>query len=250
MDCKSFLLHGHLCHVALHLHFPVRISNKYYFWCDRELKTDQQDFHSFYLCFYSDVAPRALLSVVNCVRAFPQELRCCFPSDIPRNWILWDAGSLGTVKAGVLLRGTLPLLHHHLERLVKKKSYYNTNFKIKSSILYIFNVNIIYFLLCCILWEFYPYVWKESYFLSKVLKSVALYLCLFSSPNVCWACTIPSLSVWTSIFLLIVLLRLQFVHPVVFSLPQLARVSTRSHPEWLPPSDMTRSHGLHLNWGS
>lgn len=73
-----------------------------------------------YLCFYSDVAPHALLSVVNCVRAFPQELRCCFPADIPRNWILWDAGSLGTVKAGVLLRGTLPLLHRHLERLVKK----------------------------------------------------------------------------------------------------------------------------------
>lgn len=67
-----------------------------------------------YPCFYSDVAPHALLGTVSCVRAFPQELRCCFPANVPRNWILWDASSLGTVKAGIPLRGTLPLLHHHL----------------------------------------------------------------------------------------------------------------------------------------
>lgn len=101
------------------------------------------------------------------------------PADIPRNRILRDASSLGSVKAGILLGGTLLLLHHRLERLVKKKKSDNTNFKIKSSILYICNVNIIYFLLCCVLWELYPNGWKESYILSKVLKSVALYFCFF-----------------------------------------------------------------------
>lgn len=46
VDCKSFLLHGHLCRVAVCLHFPVRIGNQYSLWCDRGLKTHQQDFHS------------------------------------------------------------------------------------------------------------------------------------------------------------------------------------------------------------
>lgn len=76
-----------------------------------------------YLSFYSGVAPCALSSIVNCVRTFWQELHCRFPADILRNWILWDARSLGTVKAGILLGGTLPLLHHHLKRLIKESEH-------------------------------------------------------------------------------------------------------------------------------
>lgn len=77
------------------------------------------------------------------------------PADIPEARILWAAGCLGTVTAGIWLGATVPLHHPHLERLMEKSDGH-TYFKIKSSALYIYNVNIIYFPLCCILWEFYP----------------------------------------------------------------------------------------------
>lgn len=158
MDCKSFLLHGHLCHVAVRLHFPSRISNKYFLWCDWELKTDQQDFHSFI---------RASTSMWHRTHL----------------WALWTAcisARVSAVVSPLIFQGTrsseklavweLWMQEYYPEepppgKLVKNSD--NTNFKIKSSILYICNVNIIYFLLCCILWEFYPYVWKESYFYQR-----------------------------------------------------------------------------------
>lgn len=68
-----------------------------------------------YPCFYIDVAPHALLTLWTACEHFRKSFRCCFPADLPRNWIFWDAGSLGTVNAGILPRGSLPLLHHHLE---------------------------------------------------------------------------------------------------------------------------------------
>lgn len=101
------------------------------------------------LCVCSQVAPHAFLSAMNCVAlSFP-------PADIPEGQILWAAGCLGTVTAGIWLGATVPLHHPHPERLMEKSDG-NTYFKIKSSALYIYNVNIIYFLLCCILWEFNP----------------------------------------------------------------------------------------------
>lgn len=150
----------------------------------------------------------------SCARAFPQELRNsppCWRSkdlDAPR-----CSGSLGTGKAGIPLRGPLPPPG-------------KTNFKVKSSILYIWNVNIIYFLLCCILWDVDPCLEGIFFFffLSKVLKSVALYLfpliswCLlglerFSLLGVFEQAFFFFLFCWLFCYVL------QSVHPVVFSLP-------------------------------
>lgn len=172
MDCKSFLLHGHLCHVAVRLHFPVRISNKYFFWCDGELKTDQQDFHSF-ICASTVMWHRtpfwALWTACehfrkSCAVVSLLTFQGTGSSEMLAVWELWKQEYYSEEP-----------FHCFITTLKDSKKSDNTNFKIKSSILYICNVNIIYFLLCCILWEFYPVVWKESYFLSKVLKSVALY---------------------------------------------------------------------------
>lgn len=44
---NPFLVQRRLCHVAVRLRFPVRISNKYSLGCDGEVEKDQQDFRSF-----------------------------------------------------------------------------------------------------------------------------------------------------------------------------------------------------------
>lgn len=157
VDCKSFLLHGHLCRVAVSSAFSSPDREPIFPLMWQRTRNTSAGLSLCCLCACSHVVPNALLSAVNCVWAFPREL-CCHPrppADIPEDRILWASGCLGTVAAGIGLGATVPPHHPHLERLTEKSDG-NTCFKIKSSALYIYNVYIIYFPLCCILWEFYP----------------------------------------------------------------------------------------------
>lgn len=226
---QTLLSHGLLCHVAVCLRFQEELWNTRILPCDSE-NLNMSAETLIYPCFYSYVALRTPECCDLCTSLSASAV-LWFPHWQSKELkSLWDVGCVPTVKAEEPLRGPMLLLHHHMEWLLKNVMITLT-LSYKAVLHILFNVNIIYFLLCCIYGVLLLSMeWSSFFFfLSKVLKPIALY-----SSFLLWDCSphVPSHILtfagptgflfeeecWGSrTFVWLILLRLQSVHPIVFS---------------------------------
>lgn len=143
---QTLLSHGLLCHVAVCLRFQEGLWNTRILPCDSENMSAET---FIYPCFYSYVALRTPECCDLCTSLSASAV-LWFPHWQSKELkSLWDVGCVATVKAEEPLRGPMLLLHHHMEWLLKNVMITLT-LSYKAVLHILFNVNIIYFLLCCI----------------------------------------------------------------------------------------------------